>query len=97
LKVAQKDRLMQTIRVETTQNVYIHYPLASLGERIVAYLLDQVILLIYAIAMVALLIKLDILCVGIPIGTLSVPYFLDSKVCELIMNGQTPGKIAMKI
>lgn len=88
---------MQTIRVETTQNVYIHYPLASLGERIVAYLLDQVILLIYAIAMVALLIKLDIRSVWIPVVTLGVPYFLYSQVCELLMNGQTPGKMAMKI
>ena len=35
---------MQTIRVRTTQNVFIEYPLASVGERIAAYLIDWIIL-----------------------------------------------------
>ena len=41
---------MQTIQVRTTQNVFIHYPVASVGDRILAYLLDQVIKIIYALA-----------------------------------------------
>ena len=32
---------MQTISVRTTQNVFIHYPLASIGDRILAHLLDR--------------------------------------------------------
>jgi uncharacterized RDD family membrane protein YckC len=97
LKVAEKDRLMQTIRVETTQNVYIHYPLASVGDRLVAYVLDQIILIIYLIAIIALLIKLEIESMWVPVAAMAIPYFLYAQVCELLMNGQTPGKMVMKI
>lgn len=34
---------MQTISVRTTQNVVIQYPLASLGDRILAQLIDAAI------------------------------------------------------
>lgn len=34
---------MQTINIRTTQNVVIQYPLASLGDRILAQLIDAAI------------------------------------------------------
>lgn len=88
---------MQTIRVQTTQNVFIHYPLASIGDRLVAYFLDQIILLIYLFAIIALLIKLEVRSMWVPVVAVAIPYFLYAQVCEFLMNGQTPGKMAMKI
>lgn len=88
---------MQTIRVETTQNVYIHYPLASVGDRLVAYFIDQLILLVYIFAVIALLVKLEVRSVWIPVTAIAIPYFLYAQVCEFLMNGQTPGKMVMKI
>jgi len=43
---------MQTIEIQTTQNVNIEYPIASAGERIVAALIDQIILIGYLIAVI---------------------------------------------
>lgn len=88
---------MQTIRVETTQNVYIHYPLASVGDRLVAYIIDQLILIIYLIAVIALLVKLDVQSMWVPVVAVAIPYFFYAQTCELLMNGQTLGKMVMKI
>lgn len=88
---------MQTISVRTTQNVFIQYPLASVGDRILAYLLDMLILIVYTVAMVSLLIQLDLDNEWIPILAISLPWLLFSLLFEIFMNGQTPGKFVMKI
>lgn len=88
---------MQTISVRTTQNVFIHYPLASVGDRILAYLLDILILIVYSVALISLLINLDIENEWIPILSLSLPWLFFSLLFEIFMNGQTPGKYVMKI
>lgn len=88
---------MQTISVRTTQNVFIQYPLASVGDRILAYLLDILILVVYSVALIALLIKVDVDNEWIPILGLSVPWLLFSLLFEIFMNGQTPGKYVMQI
>ena len=41
---------MQTIEIQTTQNVNIEYPVASVGERIVAAIIDVLIMVGYFIA-----------------------------------------------
>jgi uncharacterized RDD family membrane protein YckC len=41
---------MQTIEIQTTQNVNIEYPIASVGERIVASIIDFLIMIGYFIA-----------------------------------------------
>ncbi len=41
---------MQTIEIQTTQNVNIEYPVASVGDRVVAGLIDQLIMIGYLIA-----------------------------------------------
>jgi uncharacterized RDD family membrane protein YckC len=75
---------MQSISVSTTQNVSIQYPLASLGDRIVAYLIDQLIIVFYAVvAFIAIF--------NIAKNSWWIYIF------EIIMNGQTPGKKAMRI
>jgi uncharacterized RDD family membrane protein YckC len=87
---------MQTIRVHTTQNVYIHYPLASVGDRIIAHLIDSVLLIIYAVAVIALFYRLDL--DHWSIWTLAgMPFLFYSLIFEIFMNGQSPGKYLMKI
>ena len=88
---------MQTIRVRTTQNVFIEYPLASIGDRILAYLLDGVIVFAYALGVIALFSELGVdhwylwlIFIGFPLAFYSLTF-------EMLMNGQTPGKHVLKI
>ncbi|HET6544364.1 MAG TPA: RDD family protein, partial [Chryseolinea sp.] len=88
---------MQTIRVRTTQNVFIEYPLASVGERIAAYLIDWIILVLYTVAIVAIFAKVEVKLWYVWLIVLGIPWLLFSLLFEIFMNGQTPGKLALKI
>lgn len=88
---------MQSISVRTAQNVVIQYPIASIGERILAYLIDRLIIIVYIIAVVALLLRLNVQQPWIWITLLLLPLLLFSLLFEIFMNGQTPGKRLMKI
>ncbi|MEJ0054968.1 MAG: RDD family protein [Bacteroidota bacterium] len=80
------------VHVRTTQNVFIHYPVASLGDRILAYLLDQLILIVFIIAMVALYVNIKMDVIWIWIVTVAAPYILYHLMFEIFMNGQSPGE-----
>ena len=88
---------MQTIQVRTTQNVFIHYPLASVGDRILAHLLDQIIKIIYALAIGILLFNMDVKNEWVWILIMGIPWLFYSVLFEIFMNGQTPGKRTMNI
>lgn len=88
---------MQIIRVRTTQNVFIDYPVGSVGDRILAYLLDRLILIVYTVAVAAALIKLEIETSYVWLIFLGVPWLFYSLLFEIFMNGQTPGKKVLKI
>jgi len=88
---------MQTIQVRTTQNAFIHYPVASVGDRIMAYLLDQLIKIVYAIAIGILLFNADIGSEWVWILIIGIPWLLYSVLFEIFMNGQTPGKRVLTI
>ncbi len=88
---------MQTIQVRTTQNVFIHYPVASVGDRILAHLLDRVILIVLILALWALLYSLDIDEEWVAIVVLGLPFLLYTLLFEIFMNGQTPGKRVLNI
>lgn len=88
---------MQTIQVRTTQNVFIHYPLASIGDRILAFLLDQLILIVFAIAAGLLLFYGEIKSYWIWGLFIGLPWLLYSLLFEIFMDGQTPGKRVMNI
>jgi uncharacterized RDD family membrane protein YckC len=83
---------MHSIQVRTAQNVFIHYPVASAGERIGAYLIDRVFLIVYTIALVALFSNIRLNEMWIWIAVLIVPWIFYSVLFEIFMNGQTPGK-----
>ncbi len=88
---------MQTIQIRTTQNVFIHYPLASVGDRILGYLVDRIILILYTVAIVALFINLEIQQEWVWIAALAFPWIFYLLLFEILLNGQTPGKRVMNV
>ncbi|NWG28649.1 MAG: RDD family protein [Ignavibacteriaceae bacterium] len=95
---------MQTIEIETAQNVNIEYPVASVGDRVVAELIDQLIMIGYLIAIIFLYIWLLSLTEGsafdFPVAyfiILFLPVFFYHLLCETFLNGQSFGKKIMKM
>ncbi len=88
---------MHTIQVRTTQNVFIHYPVASVGDRILAYLLDRVIIFVFIAVMGLLLYNLNVEEFWVWLLILGTPFIIYYVLFEIIMNGQTPGKRALNI
>nr|PZN54523.1 MAG: RDD family protein [Bacteroidota bacterium] len=87
---------METIRVRTTQNVFIEYPVASLGDRMLAFLIDSIILTAYNFVCYFILREYTF-STTVNILIITVPFFLYHPVFEILMNGQTPGKRQMRI
>ncbi len=95
---------MQTIEIQTTQNVNIEYPVASVGERVVAALIDQLIMVGYIIAMIFLYIWILNITEGtsmyFPVAYFVIwflPVFFYQLLCETFLNGQSFGKKMMKM
>ncbi len=95
---------MATIRVHTTQNVTIEYEAASLGNRIVAAIIDNLIL----VAWIAAVAGLSVWIFGDSIGErmaviwvlgfiIGIPYVFYNLACEVLFNGQSLGKKAMQL
>lgn len=85
---------MDTIKIDTTQNVEIEQTIASVGERIAATLLDMIFLLGYVLLT-------GIIAGGFNYGWMLylvyIPVALYNLLCELFMNGQSLGKKILKI
>lgn len=88
---------MQTIRVRTTQNVFIDYPIAGLFDRILAFILDYLIVIAYIILAFSIMGSLRLLESWIIVLIIWIPALLYNLAFEIAMNGQTPGKRAMNI
>jgi uncharacterized RDD family membrane protein YckC len=98
---------MTLISINTTQNVNINFEAASVGERILAYLIDFIIKVAYLLTLSLILFKLfDFEEVLAPMDRWSVtaimigiyfPFFIYTLVLESIMDGQTIGKRIMKV
>ena len=85
------------VHVRTTQNVFIHYPVASVGDRILAHLIDQLMVIVFVLTMVAIFISPEMEFVWVWIITLGVPILLYHLMFEIFINGQSPGKRWMNI
>jgi uncharacterized RDD family membrane protein YckC len=86
---------MSKIGIETTQNVQLNFPLASVGERIAAYIIDAVFISVcvfFATLMFGLLGEAYVM-----VFAFLIPLLFYSLLFETFMNGQTPGKRIMKI
>ena len=91
---------MATIRVHTAQNVTLEYEVASLGERIVAAIIDNLILLAWAGAVFTFYTLLGQQSVGLFTSlavVVAVPYVFYNLVSEVFFNGQSIGKKARHI
>ncbi len=92
---------MQKIQIETSQNVTIEYELASIGDRVVAQLLDFLILTGYIIGLVLLMYLLN--SAGGFFGGIAfwiilyLPVFFYDLLLETFLNGQSFGKKIRKI
>ena len=94
---------MQRIEIKTTQNVTIEYELASLRDRILAYIIDLTVIgiayLILSLFFTSLFTSfLDGSMLGIILGLLPVVGFIAYQFfSELFSDGQTLGKKALNI
>lgn len=92
---------METIRINTSQHVGINYPVAGLGERIAARLIDLALFFGLYILFILLGIVTAIINEGIFFYILIAVYFgsfvFYNLLCEIFMNGQSIGKRLMKI
>ncbi len=89
---------MAEISFVTTQNVRISYKLGDLGERILGYLIDLVIQIIYIIIVFALGVSSSFNSDGaiFVLVILFFPVIFYSVVLEYFFNGQTVGKMVMR-
>ena len=95
---------MQTIEIQTTQNVTIEYPVASVGDRVLAAIIDVLIMVGYLIAIIFIYIWIVNSTEGTglyyPVAyivILFLPFFLYHLLCEIFLNGQSFGKKIMKM
>lgn len=92
---------MSNTAINTAQNVNIEYEFAGIGKRIIAFILDLTVLIIYLITMTMTVYK----AVGLfdernvlGVRELSMlPIFCYSLFMHLVFNGRTVGKFIMKI
>jgi uncharacterized RDD family membrane protein YckC len=95
---------MQTITVHTSQNIDIDYEVASLGDRILAYLIDGgIFFLVYILGIIIYFSSQGSGAAvnGVLVASLLIIYFalfvFYDLICELFLNGQSIGKRLMKI
>jgi uncharacterized RDD family membrane protein YckC len=92
---------MDTVQINTAFNVGLDFEIAPFYKRILAYLIDFVLLVIYLYC--AKYFLYDVLqlrqgsSVGIDIVFISIPMLLYSLITELLLNGQTVGKKIVQI
>lgn len=90
---------MEEFQIETAQNVGIQQNVANLGDRMLAYLIDTLIIGFYFFVMIMIMVSLeldnsDLWALWLLV---SLPAFLYYVLLETFWNGQTIGKRTMNI
>lgn len=88
---------MNTIKIRTTQNVEVEYPLASVGDRIVAHLIDAVLYFVWAVGIGILLGAMGLNESIVFFLIIVLPIVFYHLFCEIFFNGQSVGKHARDI
>jgi uncharacterized RDD family membrane protein YckC len=89
---------MDEIEITTTQNITIHYELASIFERIVAFTIDLIILSLSSLILFGLASAIFPMAEEILIYLTLLPIIVFySLFLELFNNGQSLGKMALKL
>jgi uncharacterized RDD family membrane protein YckC len=92
---------MPTVQINTAFNVGLDFEIAPFHKRLLAYIIDLALLLIYALTVNEFLLKtLDLTLEEFKVSQifiLALPMFFYSLLTELLMNGQTVGKKIMQI
>ncbi len=86
---------MDTVRIQTTQNVRIEYQMAGVGERLVATIIDEAVRWGYVFVIVMILRAFPGDFPNYLFLVLLMPFLFYSLICETIFNGQTTGKRVM--
>lgn len=87
---------MSSIRVNTTQNIQLEFELATLGDRILAFLLDWVVIIAYVFLIFIIFFNLFKEATWAVI-LLFLPALFYYLILETFLNGQTIGKRARNI
>jgi uncharacterized RDD family membrane protein YckC len=92
---------MSIIQINTAFNIDLEFDIAEFHKRLLAYIIDFILLIIYLWSMKSLLyygFRIDFEAnMGLDILIISLPMLLYSLLTELWMNGQTIGKKIMAI
>ena len=92
---------MPTVQINTAFNVGLDFEIAPFHKRLLAYMIDFALLIIYLFFMKYLLYEQMGLpendSIGVDILVVSLPMLFYSLITELLMNGQTIGKKLMRI
>ena len=90
---------MDNFQIETAQNVQIQQEAAGVGERILAFLIDALIILAYTIAISYILGSVDLPddMIWVFILAIGLPVLLYHLLWESLWNGRSPGKAAMQL
>jgi uncharacterized RDD family membrane protein YckC len=89
-----------SVRIQTSQNVELEYEPASIGDRILATILDRLIYIgwvLFWILIYSLLKLSGDMSVFVVILTIALPIMMYPILTEYFLNGQTLGKRAMNI
>ncbi|GAB2525719.1 RDD family protein [Rufibacter soli] len=86
---------MDTIKIRTTQNVEVEYAIASIGDRILAYLVDGAIYLGWMIVFGLANVYLGLSGVWFILALLPIMFY--HLLCEIFLNGQSLGKRAIDL
>jgi uncharacterized RDD family membrane protein YckC len=94
---------LEKVNITSSHNVQISYALASIGDRLLAYLIDSLILIAYIVIVLLSMgllggfqnLNSDLLVVAIVI--VGIPFLFYHLLFEVFMNGQSIGKKAMSV
>ena len=89
---------MSYYNINTTQNVELEFQIASVGDRILAYFIDLLIIILYYVLVAVVIGQIGLFDDPSPWLLLFLaPGLCYSLLCEIFLNGQSFGKMIMKI